>query len=90
MRGNVAGATGVVVVAPGAAHVAGLFQNDEVVLFRLLQGHAHAEPGEAGADNGNVEVLDVGFLHGGVLEVDNRCCLNILLTSVVVNNEFQN
>ena len=51
VRLHVAGAARVVVVAPGAADVARLLEDDEVVDSRLLQADGHAQAGEAGSDD---------------------------------------
>lgn len=47
MRLHVAGAAGVVVVAPGAAEGVRLLGNKEVVLACFLEFDRHAQPGEA-------------------------------------------
>ena len=51
VRGHVARAARVGVVAPGAAEVVGLLEDEEVVDPGLLQTDRHAEPGEAAADD---------------------------------------
>ena len=53
---DVAGRAGVGVVAPGAADVGALLDDDEVGLAVLLELDRGAEAGEAGADD---EVVDV-------------------------------
>ena len=50
VRRDVAGAAGIGVVAPGAADVVGLLQDQEVDALPL-QRDAHAESGEPGADD---------------------------------------
>jgi hypothetical protein len=51
VRRHVAGGARIVVVAPGAADLAGLFQQQEVVLAGLAQLHGQAQAGEAAADD---------------------------------------
>lgn len=63
VRRHVAGGPGVVVVAPGAADVAGLLEDDEVVDPRLLESDRHAEPREARAEDQDAGV-EGGALHG--------------------------
>ena len=51
---DVALAAGVGVVAPGAADVMGLLEDDEVLAAGVAQLHGHAHAGEAGADDDDV------------------------------------
>ena len=51
VRGHVAGAARVGVIAPGAAQLLGPLEHDEVVDALLLQADRHAQPGEARADD---------------------------------------
>jgi hypothetical protein len=57
VRRHVAGAAGVAVVAPRAADVVGLLQDDEVLDPGLAQANGHPQPGEAAADDGHLHVL---------------------------------
>ena len=54
VRGHVAAAAGVGVVAPRAPDVTGALQQHEVVVTLLLEPDRHAEAGEAGSDDGDV------------------------------------
>src|SRR5258708_39192840 len=56
MRGHVARATRVGVVAPGAANVIGALQDDEVLDAVATQGDGHAQAAEAAADDGDADV----------------------------------
>ena len=60
VRLHVAGGAGVTVIAPHPAHVVGTLQHDEVADPRLPQPDGRAEPGEAGTDDGDVNVGDLG------------------------------
>ena len=53
--GHVARDAGVGVVAPGAADGCRALEHDEVVAARAAQRHRHAEPGEAGADDRDLD-----------------------------------
>ncbi len=66
MRGHVARAPGVRVVAPGAAHVAGLLQDDEVVHPLLLQANGGTQAAEAAADDRDVHVGQVVVGHSAL------------------------
>jgi len=55
VRLHVAGAPGIVVVAPRAADRGRLLEHDEIRDARLPQANGHPEPGEAGADDGDVD-----------------------------------
>jgi hypothetical protein len=57
VRGHVAGAARVAVVAPRAADVVGLLQDDEVLDPSLTQSNGHPQPGDAGADDGHPHIL---------------------------------
>ena len=61
MRGNVARAAGVGVVAPGTAHVGLALEQDEVVDSLPEQPDAEGEPGEPGADRNDADVLRKGI-----------------------------
>src|SRR5690348_3386041 len=54
MRGHVAGAARVGVVTPGAADLAGLLEDDEIVAAGPLELDRRAEPREAGSDDRDV------------------------------------
>ncbi|MNV82214.1 hypothetical protein D3C71_1759360 [compost metagenome] len=54
VRLHVAGAAGVVVVAPGAAHRPRLLEDQEIFLAGLLEANGHAQAGKAAADDGDV------------------------------------
>lgn len=49
MRLDVARSARIVVLAPGATDLRGLFENQEVALAARPQAQAHADAGEAGA-----------------------------------------
>jgi hypothetical protein len=51
VRGHVALHARIGVLPPGAAHVVGLLEHDEVVDALLLEPDGHAETGKAGADD---------------------------------------
>lgn len=53
---HVAGATRVVVDSPGAADAGVLFEDQEVVLAFLAETDRHPQPGETGADDGDLAV----------------------------------
>lgn len=59
VRLHITGRAGVVVVAPGATHLAGFFQNDIVIDARFLQLHGHAQAAKACTGDG-----DFNFTHG--------------------------
>jgi hypothetical protein len=54
--GHVALAARVGVVPPGAADVVGALEQDEVLDPRLLEADRHAQAGEAGADDRDLDV----------------------------------
>ena len=60
VRLHIAGRTGVLVVAPSAAHLVALFQDHEIGDARLLQLDGHAQATEAGAGNGHLDMVDLG------------------------------
>src|SRR5215469_9277909 len=81
VRRDVAGAPGIGVVPPGAAHRDRPLEDDEAGHARLPQPDARAEPAEAGADDGDahmfrhgVSVPDLG--PGGDLTRHPRGCLS--------------
>ena len=55
MRGHVAGAAGIAVVAPGAAEIAGLLEDPESGVPSLLERDGHAQTREAGAHDRDVQ-----------------------------------
>ncbi len=57
VRLHIAGAARIVVVAPGGPHRAGFLEQGEVMQACLLEADRHAQPGEAGADDGDIAVL---------------------------------
>jgi hypothetical protein len=57
VRGHVAGAARIGVVAPRAADVLGLLQDDEVLDPGLAQPNGDPQPGEAAADDGHRHIL---------------------------------
>src|SRR5689334_16399198 len=60
MRGHVALAAGVGVGLPGAAHVLGALEHDEVREAFLLQPGGHSEPAETGPDDDDLVVAHEG------------------------------
>ncbi len=56
MRGDVAGAAGIGVVAPRAADFRGLFENRKARHAGLEQTDGHAETSESGADDEGVQI----------------------------------
>ena len=66
MRLDVAGATGVGVVAPGATDVAGALEQHEVFLALLAQLDAHAQARKACADDDDAVALDAFAPRRGV------------------------
>ncbi len=64
VRGHVAGAARVAVVAPGPAETRGALEQHEVVLAALLEPDRRAQAGEAGADDHDPVVL--GCAHSQV------------------------
>ena len=56
MAGHVAGATGIGVVAPGAADAAGPLEHHDVALARLSEPHGGPDAGEAAADHRHAHV----------------------------------
>jgi len=63
LGGDVAGGTGIGVVAPGAADVVAALDHEEVLLAVLGEPDRHAETAEAGADDEHADV--VGQARGG-------------------------
>ena len=59
VRRHVARDAGIGVVAPGAADGCRPLEDDEIVAARAAQRHRHAESGEAGADDRDLDVLRV-------------------------------
>ena len=51
MRGHIAGGTGVGVVTPTAAHVACLFNDQQIVLALFLEADGHAQSAKTGTDD---------------------------------------
>ena len=64
MRLDVAGAAGIAVVAPGAAHVVGALEDDEVVDPVPLQLNGGAEAAEPTAYDGDTNVVAVDAVAG--------------------------
>ena len=87
-RGRVALGAGVAVPVPGAAEVAALLDDADVVDARLLQPGAGDEPGEAAADERDRDVvgdrLALGDGRVGVLEVVGELVLQLQVLRVAV------
>src|SRR5579864_644280 len=60
MRGDIAGAARIAVVAPRAADIGRLLDDEERIDAGPAQRHAHAQSAEAGADDENGDVLPAG------------------------------
>jgi hypothetical protein len=58
MRFDIAGAAGVGVVAPGAAHVVGALQQHEIFFALLAQLHPHAQARKPGAHDDDAVSLN--------------------------------
>lgn len=61
MRLHVAGAAGVSVVAPDAAHISGALEDDEVLDAFLLQTDGGSNPTEATPDNCYLRLFQLAF-----------------------------
>jgi hypothetical protein len=61
--GDVTRAPGIAVVTPGAAQVAGPLEHHEVLDPVAAQRDGHAQAGEAGARDGDLDLLGVGVRH---------------------------
>ncbi len=63
------------IVAPGAPQGRGVFGDEEILYPRLLELDRHAQPGEASADDGDVNDLGVvGWrvrIHGVYLDCND-------------------
>jgi len=76
VRLYVAGAARVAVVTPGAAHVPGALEEEEVLLAALPEPYPRAQPREAAADDGDARV----YLLDAVLRI---CSLFVSVHSVM-------
>ena len=77
MRGHVAGAAGIRVVAPCAADVVGALEDDEVLHAVLLQPDRQPQPGEARPDDGHA--------HMWSLFSDSACAVRSCAVSVAID-----
>ena len=73
MRGHVAGAAGIGVEVPGAAHVVPAFEHGEVLDPLLLEADRHPEAREAAADDRDVDVGLQAIVAQRARDVDARC-----------------
>ncbi len=72
MRGDVARHAGIVVVAPGAAEIGGLFEDAGVLDSRFVQLDRCADTGQPSTEDDDLVVLRLTFfwIHDGLLVVD--------------------
>ena len=82
---HVAGTTGVVVVAPGAADRLGLFGDDEIGHAGLPQADRHAEARKAGADDGDIGIDGRGCVGRRVVGGHHACVHPIRLLLFALN-----